>query len=214
MYMKQLTHLTALLLAALFLCSLPLHAQKDQAEPEVLSVLKPSVQQTVSILQDASLSRSEKKTRIEQIADDLFNYELMGKLVLGKRHWSALDNDQNDRYVRLLKRTLKRSYFQKMEEVSGVRIVYDEPVQKGPNKVYVPTTVQFQDEDLNVEYRLFRPSEDRPWKVFDVVVKGVSIVKSYRSQYSDYLQDHSVNELLTRMEDKLDELEAQDGDEE
>jgi phospholipid transport system substrate-binding protein len=209
--MNLSTRHVTILLVLFFLSSPSLDAQNKSPESNVLDMLKPNVQKTLSILQDSSLSRSEKQTKIENTLQDLFAYRLMGKLVLGKQHWSSMDDDQKDQYIKLLKETLKLSYFQKMEEVSGIQVVYGEPTQKGENKVYVPTTVQFRDEDLNVEYRLYRSGEADPWKVFDIVVKGVSIVKSYRSQYSDYLKDHSINQLMDRMAQKIDELKDEDG---
>lgn len=201
---------SAILLIMLFLLPATLEAQNNAPESDALQVLKPKVEQTLSILQNSNLSRSEKRSKIEDTVEDLFNYRLMGKLALGRRYWDEMNAEQKEQYVELLKQTLKFSYFQKMDEVSGVRISYEEPVQKGANKVYVPTTVEFQNEDLTVEYRMYRSDADRPWSVFDVVVKGVSIVKSYRSQYSDYLNDHSISELLQRMREKIEELRNQD----
>jgi len=114
--------------------------------------------------------------------------------------------------VSLFKRVIKSSYFDKMGQVTEVQVEYMEPERKGDDKIYIPTVMDFKDQDVEVEYRLYRQqpkSGDNTdladlWKIFDVRIKGVSLVKSYHSQYRDYLSDHSVEELLDKMKSKIE----------
>ena len=51
---------------------------------------------------------------------------------------------------------------------------------------------------------------DGTWKVYDFEIEGVSIRKSYGSQYNDYLKENSFDDLLRTMQEKIDEIHARD----
>ncbi len=186
-------------------------AQEEETE-RVLGMVRSQIQTVLDILRNEELSSKEKKERIEQVTDPLFDHQLMAKLVLGRTHWPRLNSTQRERYVSLFKRVIKSSYIDKMGQVTKVNVEYEEPEQKGGDKIYIPTVMDFQDQDVEVEYRLYRQQpkseEDTDvedvWKIFDVKIKGVSLVKSYHSQYRDFLNDHSFDELLDKMKSKIE----------
>jgi phospholipid transport system substrate-binding protein len=47
-------------------------------------------------------------------------------------------------------------------------------------------------------YKLY--SADNTWKIYDVEIEGVSIIRSYRSQFNEILQKGTFDELLQKME--------------
>ena len=51
-----------------------------------------------------------------------------------------------------------------------------------------------------VVYKLYK--DKAGFKVYDLEIEGVSIVKSYGSQYDEILRDGSVTDLLTKMREK------------
>ncbi len=194
--------------AAILLLLTPPVTAEEQASG-VLPFLKPKIEQVVSILQNPDRSVTEKKERIEKVVDPVFDYRLMAKLVLGPVGWPRLNEDQRERYVPLFTRVFKFSYFDKMNRVSEVKVEFGTPEEKGSGKVYVPSIARFKNRDVDIEYRLYRAGEGEGWKIFDVVVNGVSIVRSYQSQYRDYLKKHSPEELFNEMNEKIQKLDEQ-----
>lgn len=57
-----------------------------------------------------------------------------------------------------------------------------------------------QSQEIPVDYRLL--SRDGRWRVYDVVVEGVSLVGSYRSQFDKVIRTSSYPELVKRLKDK------------
>ncbi|MBF0157859.1 MAG: ABC transporter substrate-binding protein, partial [Magnetococcales bacterium] len=51
-----------------------------------------------------------------------------------------------------------------------------------------------------LSYRLHETGDG--WRVFDVLVEGVSVVANYRAQFNQLLRSGSVDELLSRLEEK------------
>jgi len=204
--MKRTRPLFLFLLFLLVPITRPANAQSDIDGAEVISFLRPKIHQVLRVLEQTDLTDPQKKQKIETVIDPVFDYRLMAKLAMGRTHWTKMSDAQKERYVDLFTRVLKMSYFEKMSEVSGVNVAYGKPSQQGKRKVYLPTTVQFRDKEIEVEYRLYRPGEQGDWKLFDVVIKGVSIVKSHHSQYRDFLSGHSYDELFDKMSSRIDSL--------
>jgi phospholipid transport system substrate-binding protein len=63
--------------------------------------------------------------------------------------------------------------------------------------VAIETTVRSKANDLKVEYKLYRAKAG--WRVWDVEIQGVSLVKSYRAQYDEVLASGSPDDLLAKM---------------
>jgi phospholipid transport system substrate-binding protein len=73
----------------------------------------------------------------------------------------------------------------------------------GTRAVVNTVIVDKRGDRLPVDYQLQRPN-DR-WELFDVVIDGVSIVATYRSQFNKIIRTSSFNELVKRMRVKRDE---------
>lgn len=52
---------------------------------------------------------------------------------------------------------------------------------------------------IPVDFRLYQKDEGSEWLVYDAVVSGLSIVKTYRDQLNDRLQQISMDELLEEL---------------
>jgi phospholipid transport system substrate-binding protein len=50
--------------------------------------------------------------------------------------------------------------------------------------------------------------KDGEWKVYDVVIENVSLVRNYRSTYDEIARKEGIDRLLQRMEEKLAELKS------
>ena len=45
-------------------------------------------------------------------------------------------------------------------------------------------------DNLSVDYRLV--SKENTWKVYDVIIEGVSILNGFRAQFGDYIRQHGL----------------------
>jgi len=61
--------------------------------------------------------------------------------------------------------------------------------------------------DIPIDYRVIL--KDGKWRVYDVVIEGVSFISTYRSQYDDVIAKESYTALIKKMKEKLDEVNAE-----
>lgn len=160
------------------------------------SLLKQKSSEVIDVLDSPDLSEDDKISRIEDIVDPLFDYELMARLSLGRRHWTGLSAEQQETFTRRFVARLKDSYFDKISMYSGDADAAFEyrPVKAQNNKVLVPVGVRAGDETVDMVYKFYSAQDS--WKVYDVEINGVSIIRSYRSQFDQIMADGTAEDLL------------------
>jgi phospholipid transport system substrate-binding protein len=150
------------------------------------------------ILQDKTLAKEVKAKKIAKTLGPAFDFDLMGKLALGRKHWPKLNKDQQKQYIKLFSERLKTSYQQKISLYKDQKVTF-KPARVMPNKtVQVPTELLTEDSKYVIVYKL-RKKGDK-WMVYDVEIQGVSILITYRSQFDDILRRNSVDLFLERLE--------------
>ena len=99
-------------------------------------------------------------------------------------------------------KTLQDSYFDKMDLLTDETVEFDPP-QRMDKKFQMLTHIVSKGQRIEMAYKLYKDKD--AWKVYDLVIEGVSIVKSYGSQYDEFLRDKDVEALLKKMKDKIEE---------
>ena len=151
----------------------------------------------VDVLRDSRLNEDSKAKKIAKAVNPIFDFELMGKLALGRKHWPKLNDAQRKTYVKLFSMRLNDSYRRKISLYKDQTITFKAAI-KMPNKtVNVPTELLTSDSKYSILYKL-RKKGDK-WMVYDLEIQGVSILITYRSQFDDILGRNSVEEFLGRL---------------
>lgn len=186
-----------IILLVIMFCAAPVLAAQNADTAKDL--LEKKISNVLEILERQELSDQEKRGKIEDIVNPVFNYELMAKLSLGPRHWSGLSSEQKEIFSKRFIKRLKNSYFDKISMYSADQdadFTYGTPAEKN-GKVRVPVTVRAGGEKIEMIYKFYLSGND--WKVYDVELNGVSIIKSYRSQFNEVLSDGTVEELIEEL---------------
>jgi len=158
------------------------------------------VERVLAILKDAKLEKSAQKEKVIKVADEMFDLPLMAKLSLGKRHWPKFSPEQRDKFTDLFVTTLKASYADKIDLITDETVEFEELERKSKTKFEMITNVVSADKRYKMIYKI--TARDDGWRVYDVEIEGISIVRSYGSQYDQFLADHSIKDLLEKMEKK------------
>ncbi len=156
----------------------------------------------MKVLQNKELNEDQKAEKIAKAVSPAFDFDLMGKLALGKTHWPKLSQAQQKEYVKLFTERLKTSYRQKISLYKDETITFKEAVKQPNGTVQVPTELLTGDSKYVILYKLRKNKEK--WMVYDVEIQGVSILLTYRSQFNDILRRGTVEELLARLAEPLD----------
>ncbi|MFC1452421.1 phospholipid-binding protein MlaC [Verrucomicrobiota bacterium] len=167
---------------------------------DAATIVSNTVEAVLECLGNKDLSDERKRDVVVEIITPAFDFPLMGKLALGKRQWPKFDAEQRKEYTDLFVRQLQDSYADKISLFADEKVEYEEPVAV-KTKIHAPTTVVSKDERTPMLYKLYRAPQG--WKIYDVEIKGVSIVSSYRAQYAQVLKTGSVEDLLRKMKEKV-----------
>jgi phospholipid transport system substrate-binding protein len=170
-------------------------------------VVQSAVNRVIVVLQQQESDRSESepaarlrierhRAEIRRIAGDLFDFDDMARRTLS-RHWTARTSEEQAEFVRLFTALLERSYIGRIEAYSGEKITYaGETIEDG--FATVRSRVQTgKRTETSVDYRL--QLRDNRWKVYDVLVDGVSFVSTYRSEFSRIIQKSSYAVLADKL---------------
>ncbi len=146
----------------------------------------------------------QRRAEILTIVDEYFDFSEMAKRALG-RPWKDQSPEKQNEFVSLFKQLLFNTYVDRVETYTGSneKVVYDVQEVKGDYAFVKTRIVNYQDTDVAVDYRL--KEEKGNWKVYDVIVEGVSLVSNYRSQFTSILANESFDALLVKLRQKAAE---------
>ena len=83
----------------------------------------------------------------------------------------------------------------------------DEKVEVSREKLFSDTKAEVQSKvvapsgNIPIVYRMILKKNN--WKVYDVIIEGVSLIKNYRTQFNDILAKKSPDELLKTLREKV-----------
>ncbi|MCP4369652.1 MAG: ABC transporter substrate-binding protein [Deltaproteobacteria bacterium] len=159
-------------------------------------LLKGKLESVIIVLEKKDINQQVKKKEIVEIVTPMFNFSVMSMLTLDKKHRRVLKKDQKEKFIELFTKRLKDSYLDKMLLYSDEKIEYKESVQVG-KKVHIPTILTSKDNKISMLYKLHKSKQE--WKIYDIEIQGVSLIRSYRSQFDEILRNKTVDDLLAKL---------------
>ena len=140
-----------------------------------------------------------RRTAVRQAVNRLFDFEETAKRALGP-HWQQRTPAEHEEFVRLFSDLLEAAYVGKIDLYQGEKITYVGETVDGDQATVKTRIVTKQGNEVPVDYRLSR-EKDR-WRVYDVIIEGVSLVADYRTQFNKIIQTSSYDDLVKRMRAK------------
>ena len=168
-----------------------------------------TVNEAVEILNNLDLDAQTKKDKISELAHGMFDIPIMARQVLGSKNGVKFSTVQLQEFTKLFVRQLEASYFDTVDIFWEAKFEYETAVKNskaGAKRLLykVPSHVYFRDKRYEILYKLYQVKDG--WRVYDVVVEGISVKESYKMQYNQFLQNSTVGELLAKMREKNMEL--------
>lgn len=124
----------------------------------------------------------------------------MSKRVLPPRVWNSATSTQRSQFEKHFTTMLIRTYASALTSYQDQTVEFY-PIRggyQGKNTVEVRSNiVSSSRQPISVTYRLMRTGGS--WKLYDMSVEGVSLVQSFRSQFSDIVARGNMDDLLKRI---------------
>ena len=130
-----------------------------------------------------------------------FNFDRVSRMVLGK-NWTKATADQKTAFQTEFRTLLLRTYATALSKYKNQTIEYKPlRMEDGANVASVKTSIlQPGGQPIGVDYSLERKGEI--WKVYDIVIEGVSLVTNYRSQFAQEIRTNGLDSLIKKLADK------------
>jgi len=150
----------------------------------------------IALSKDTNTLDSYKK--MDKLVTPLFDFRLMGKLILGKRYWKNATATQRKEYLEVFSKSIKGFYLKKFGLYTGQDLELSEPVKK-KKRIYITNLIIEKNAKSEIIYKFYKSKTDG-WLIYDVDIVGVSVIKVFRAQYKDILRrTHSIDELIKQI---------------
>ena len=173
---------------------------------EPTAQVRATTDKILALLADPALKSeartSERRQLIRKELDQRIDWPTVARSSLG-RHWAKRTRAEQTEFVSLFSRLLEETFIDKFEthhaeldkvEYLGEKIIDD--------YASVKAQVTTRDQIVHpVEYRLQESGKD--WRIYDVLLEGVSLVKNYRDQFDEILASSSHEKLVAVLRAKL-----------
>lgn len=137
---------------------------------------------------------------VEHLVDELLlpvvDHVYMAKKVLAK-HWKKTSNEQKRQFISAFKHKVIRTYAGAFKAFNGEKIVFDEArFSRTGKSASVDSAIQrIGAPAIKVTYKLFLKEDE--WLTYDVVIEGVSLVKSFRDQFNQSIEKHGLAQAIS-----------------
>lgn len=186
------------LLAIVLLFLVPLMADELQS---LQNDLRKRIDTITMYLTDKALSKADKNQNILSTVDSVLDFTLMSQLSLDKTVRAKLTPEELKEFNTLFEKEIKDSFLTKLENYSNEKIELKNSVKTQPNRISVFSVIKGKKEDMEVVFKYYLVSEGL-WKIYDLEIAGVSLIQSYRTQFSEIVTKDGVTKLLEKLRQK------------
>jgi phospholipid transport system substrate-binding protein len=170
-----------------------------------LDTVEARVSEVLKVLRDPALqgeaNKEAKQEKIEAIADEMFDYVALSRLTLG-RNWKKFNSDQKKEFIQLYRSILEKAYMDKILSYTDEKVTFDKETMLSEKKAEVQTHILTKSVEIPIFYRVYL--KDGKWKVYDVIIEGISLIKNYRTQFRDILANNPPEEVLKILRKKTE----------
>lgn len=171
----------------------PFHAFGGAA----LDTVTTNVNSVLDVLRDPKLKgesgKKAKEQRIETAADKLFDYVELSKRTLGL-NWNKFSVGQRKEFVELFKELLRNTYIDRITAYTDQKVSFLKEIPLSETTMEVQSVVVSRNGRTPINYRVIK--KENNWKVYDVVIEGVSLVNNYRTQFREILGNNPPQALI------------------
>lgn len=169
-----------------------------------LTTVEGYVNDVLNVLRNPDLkgntAKEIRKEKIRVISEKMFDFNELSKRTLS-RNWKNFDPIQQKEFVSLYRHLLENAYMDRITSYKDEKIVFNKEIMISDDTAEVQSIIITETGDIPINYHLIL--KDGKWKVYDVVIEGVSLIKNYRAQFKEILINKSPEELLKVLRKKV-----------
>jgi len=156
----------------------------------------------VNIVKQKDLQKDIRNNKIVEAVTPMFDFKLMAKLSLGK-YWKTMILKKQEEFIGLYVKRMKQSYSSKIDKYTDEKIIVNSVKQVKKTRIVLNSSLVSVDDKLEVIYKFYKPKKQfgnkNRWLVYDVIIAGVSIIKTDKAQFKAVLKESSIDELMVKL---------------
>ena len=186
----------------IFMVSLLFQLQANAAAP--MDAVQKQINMVLDVLRDPELkaesAKERRKERVWSIIERGFDFDELSKRILS-RNWKKLRPDQQKEFALLIGRLLGNIYMDRLMKFANEKVVFTKESMLSEKRAEVRSKIISQSKEIPLHYKMILKNGE--WKVYDLKIEGVSLVRNYRSQFKKILNKNSPDKMLQILRKKL-----------
>ena len=186
---------------SLFVLTVPVLYAGDVED--INSMVKKKVAVIFDLLGKQDIEKNERNEKIVGELNEIMDFKLAAYLSLGK-HWKKISKTQKKEFVETFQQYINNYIVEKIDLYTNQKIDIGDSkiVKKGRAELEIG--ILSGGETLQVNFKL-RKNKKKEWRVYDVDIEGVSLITTFRSQFSGVLKNSSFEELLEKLKNPTEQ---------
>ena len=186
---------------SLFVLTVPVIQAGDVED--INSMVKKKVAVIFDLLGKQDIEKNERNEKIVGELNEIMDFQLAAYLSLGK-HWKKISKTQKKEFVETFQQYINNYIVEKIDLYTNQKIdIGDSKIVK-KERAELEIGIRSGGETLEINFKL-RKNKKKEWRVYDVDIEGVSLITTFRSQFSGVLKNSSFEELLEKLKNPTEQ---------
>jgi phospholipid transport system substrate-binding protein len=184
---RSFLQLSLLIIAATFSFGIAPSYAVDNSEQAALDFVKGTAEKGLTFLSNPSATQENKKQEFKKLLNNSFDMDTIGRFALG-RYWNTASPAQQKEYSALFKKMVVEVYTQRFGDYKGQKFEVKSARPVGNGDALVTSFIIPTDggDNIQVDWRV--RNKNGAMKIVDVLVSGVSMSVTQRSDFSSVIQ--------------------------
>jgi phospholipid transport system substrate-binding protein len=154
-------------------------------------------QKVLQTLRDTSLSDQQKYEQLVQLLSGPIDLNLVARLILG-RYWRTASEGQRAEYLKLFRAFALHTLATRLDVYGGQDFEIIGAKDVGDHDALVSTRIVGKGPPIKVDWRV-RELDDHSLVAIDVIVEGVSLIVTQRSEFGAVIERQGMDGLLSEL---------------
>lgn len=138
--------------------------------------------------------------RVRPVLERYFDLDSITRRAVGPG-WRSLTPEERARTTELFAALVLRTYADSFQPGKRPEIQFGTAAKLANTRSELPTTIVYQGQKYSVAYRMEVTAAG--WRIYDVIIEGVSMIANYRAQFEPILQKGKAKALIAALEENL-----------
>jgi len=137
---------------------------------------------------------------IKEHGSKRFDFDAITRTAMGK-NWRKTDDEQRAELTETFTQLLEKIYSKALARFQDEKLLLEGSAERKPGVHSIRLTAVHEEDGFDIEYLV--NENDGDWRIFDVKFEGVSLISSYRGQFSELVRREGVDGLIAKLRERV-----------